>query len=465
MASVDARQRPNRRLETWKEIGSFLNRDARTVRRWELERGLPVLRVPGAKSKVYAYTDDLSAWLTSTGVEAEGDVVLSPEAARGAPTRRGPLLLAGLAAALALVTGGGVLLWARGGGDAAPRAARRTADPEAERLYLAGMSYWNTRTPEGLQKAVDSFTQAVVRDPQYAPAYVGLANCYNLLREYTLMRPEEAYPRAKAAAERAVTLDDSLSEAHSALAFVSFYWSWDAPRARREFDRAIALDPRSSVAHHWRATFLYHLGEFEQALGAIETAQKLAPESASVLADRAAILSQVGSNAEAISVLESLERSQPDFLSSHTYLSQIYEGERDWPRYIVELEHIAGLKADADGKTIAAAARRGLRSGGEQGMLSAILAEQRLLADEGKAPPLALARTYALLGEDRAAIAELGRAVAAHDPNVQGVRIEAPFRRLYADPEFHRVMAPVGLMTPQQLAAADRTRQTSSRGP
>ena len=111
------------------------------------------------------------------------------------------------------------------------------------------------QAPESLNRALDDFTQSIVRDSNYAPAYVGLANCYNLLREYTLMPATEAYPGAMAAAKRAIVLDDSLAEAHNSLAFVDFYWSWDAPGAEREFQRAIALDPNSAVAHHGMPRF------------------------------------------------------------------------------------------------------------------------------------------------------------------------------------------------------------------
>ena len=115
-----------------------------------------------------------------------------------------------------------------------------------------------------MNKSVDYFTQAIVHDPNYAPAYVGLANSYNLLREYTLMPASEAYPRALAAARRAVELDDQSSEAHASLAFALYYGTWDAAGAEREFRRAIELNPNSAVAHHWYATYLATLGPFSR---------------------------------------------------------------------------------------------------------------------------------------------------------------------------------------------------------
>ena len=142
--------------------------------------------------------------------------------------------------------------------------------------------------------------------------------------QYTKMPPEEAYPRAKAAAERAIALDDSLSGAHSSLAFVDFYWSWDSASAEKEFKRAIELDPNSVVAHHWYATFLLHMGRTDEALTQIEMAQKLDPSSISALADKAAVLKYNGRRDEAVKLLKELETSDPNFLSPHAYLGGVY---------------------------------------------------------------------------------------------------------------------------------------------
>lgn len=120
-----------------------------------------------------------------------------------------------------------------------------------------------------------------------AQHYVGMADCYNLLREYSLMPPDEAYPRAAAAAKRAIALDDSLSGAHSSLAFVDFYWYWDVPSAQREFKHALELDPNSVLAHHWYATFLLHMARFSESLEEIEKAQRLDPGATTILRTKA----------------------------------------------------------------------------------------------------------------------------------------------------------------------------------
>ena len=258
----------------------------------------------------------------------------------------------------------------------ATAAAPHVVDAEAKQFYLKGVFYFNKRTPETLNQAVDYFTQAVVRDPQYAEAYVGLADCYNLLREYSVMPATEAYPRAQAAAKRAIALDDSLSGAHSSLAFVNFYWSWDVAGAQREFERAIELDPKSVRAHHWYATFLLALGRLPESLQEIEKAQQLDPMSASILADKGLILFHNGQKEQAITLLKQIESTEPDFLSPHNYLAIIYFTQGDYRQYLVEARKAATLLHDERRLAIVAASEKGFASGGSRGMLNAMLKEQ-----------------------------------------------------------------------------------------
>jgi len=123
---------------------------------------------------------------------------------------------------------------------------------------------------------LEAFTQAIAHDRNYSDAYVGLADCYNLLREFSAMPGNEAYFKAFAAAKKAVELDQQSPEAHASLAFVTFWGMWDAADAEKEFRRAIELDPDDAKAHHWYATFLPALGRHGEALTEIELARKLA---------------------------------------------------------------------------------------------------------------------------------------------------------------------------------------------
>ena len=143
---------------------------------------------------------------------------------------------------------------------------------------------------------MDAFTEAIAHDPNYSDAYVGLADCYNLLREFSAMPGNEAYFKAFAAAKKAVELDPRSSEAHASLGFVTFWGMWDAADAEKEFRRAIELDPKNVKAHHWYATFLHALARHEEALTEIDLARRLAPDSPSILADKGELLVERGTS-------------------------------------------------------------------------------------------------------------------------------------------------------------------------
>ena len=261
-------------------------------------------------------------------------------------------------------------------------------DPAAQALYLKGRYFWNRRTPADLTKALDFFTQAIVRDPNYAQSYVGLADCYNLLREFAAMPSEEAFPRALAAAKKAVELDDSSAEAHASLAFVMFYWNWDIAGAEREFRRAIELNPSYVAAHHWYATYLMVLGRLPEALKEIERAQELDPASTAILADKALVLFHMDRTEEATALLKQIEASQPAFFSTHKYLSYIYLSKRDYPNYLAEAAEAARLSQDKQELAIVRSAEQGFKTGGEREMLENILQVQKKFYAEGQAVTL-----------------------------------------------------------------------------
>ena len=490
MASTEPSPRANRRLDTWKEIGAFFGRDERTVKRWETMRGLPVHRVPGAgRANVYAYTDELAEWLNGAKIAADSDSDLlngiSADAgaaenaetgaradtdsqanagfvdrrvgerrsgARGSLFRRSwpagryvAILAAVLVAAVLAVTVVRRASSARGLRTTPVAIRHHTPDPEAEQLYLKGIYYWQKRTPETLNQAVDYFTQAVVRDPQYAEAYVGLADCYNLLREHSLMPPGEAYPRAQAAAKRAIALDDSLAGAHSALGFVDFYWSWDAAGAQREFVRALTLDPNSAVAHYWYGTFLLHLGRFSEALEEIEQAQKLDPNSKSILADKGLVLFHAGQTKQAAELLKQLAVAEPDFLSPHNYLATIHLAQGEYPQYLAEYRKGATLLHDQARLEIVTSGEKGLARGGGQGMWSDMLKEQQRLHADGKESAYNLARTCALLGRKQEALDDLQTAYQQHEPELVSMRIDVALSNLHDETRFREILTQVGL--------------------
>jgi DNA-binding winged helix-turn-helix (wHTH) protein/Tfp pilus assembly protein PilF len=323
--------------------------------------------------------------------------------------------------------------------------ARAPANREAERFYLEGRYYWEKRTPESLSKAVDSFTQAIVYDPSYAPAYVGLADCYNLLREYSVMPAYEAYPRALAAAKKAVELDPRSSEAHASLAFASFFGMWDAATADQEFRRAIELNPNNAVAHHWYATYLASLRRYPESLAEIEHAQALDPGSKSVLADKGTLLFDAGRRQESIALLKQMEENEPDFISPHRYLKFIYLRTGDYSNYIEEARKEAALMHDRAALAIVEATEKGFAAGGGKALLEVLSTEQKRLFDRGQFSPFLLATTYSIMGNKQEALRYLK---IAYDRRVDGVtQIESDhaFDNLSSEPAFQKLVAEVGL--------------------
>jgi TolB-like protein/Tfp pilus assembly protein PilF len=158
-------------------------------------------------------------------------------------------------------------------------AKRHTEDPEAYRLYLRGRFYWNKRTEENFKKGVEFFQQAIELDPNYALAYAGLADSYILLGYYGASAPKEMMPKAKAAAVKALALDDTLAEAHTSLAYVNSFYEWDWKAAEKEFKRAIKLNPNYATAHHWYAFHLAAHGRHEEGIREVRRAQELDPLS------------------------------------------------------------------------------------------------------------------------------------------------------------------------------------------
>jgi DNA-binding winged helix-turn-helix (wHTH) protein/Tfp pilus assembly protein PilF len=352
-----------------------------------------------------------------------------------------------------LLTGRSSLAKAVAGANGSPSPALGTdrhtanpaANPEAEEFYLKGRYYWEKRTPESLNKAVDSFTQAIVHDPNYSQAYVGLADSYNLLREYTVMPSSEAYPRALSAAKKAVELDDQSSEAHASLAFVSFFGMWDTATADREFKRAIALNPNNARAHHWYASYLSCLRRSSESLSEIDRAQALDPASKSILADKGSILFNADRQSEATALLKQMEENEPDFISPHRYIKNIYLQTGDYPHYLIEARKEALLMHDGSALAIADATEKGFAAGGGQGLLEALWLQEKKLYDRGLFSPYTLAKTCALMGKKREALQYLKIAYDQHVDGVSEMEAGHGFDTLRDEPAFRRMLADVGL--------------------
>jgi tetratricopeptide (TPR) repeat protein len=487
---------PKKRLDSWKEIAAFFGRDERTVKRWEKERGLPIYRVPGSsRGGVFAYAEELAEWLKApshasvateialpenpssdqsasriAAVDFASDVASDVPAADPSPiepTIAEPIFIAPITPAsappISTMAAAKPFLWLAplalivvsflifSFNHREPRfknalAAPHVASPEAQDLYLKGRYYFEKRTPDDLNKAVDYFTQAIVHDPAYPAPYVGLADTYNLLREYSAMLPQEAFPRALAAATKAVELDPNSAEAHNSLAFASFWGSFDSATADREFQRAIELDPTLARAHHWYATYLIEVGRHSEALAEIERARQLNPSSTPILADKGFILAEAGKTEEARALLTQLTASQPDFSHPHRYLAdQIYFPEGNYSGYFQEKRIVARLRRDFTAEKSIDAEEKGYNNDGLHGLLEARLRTAQDLYDRGFGSPFNVASAHAALGETDEAMKYLAIAYQRHDLTLITLPIDKAFQPLHQDQKFRQLVTEIGL--------------------
>ena len=476
-----------RRLDGWKDVAAYLGRSERTVKRWEAERGLPTRRVPGkGRPSVYAYAGDLDEWLKAShdlepeiaGEKPEPDPV--PEAP--APAATVPLHHAAHASgitgrwiamaprwlvALCLLVVAIVLLQA-----ARPRLAPvmaslpvphhpphpsfalRVSDNDkaiARELYLKGRYLWNQRTAESLGRALDDFTQAILHDPGYAPAYAGLADTYNLLPEYTTVNDRDAYQHAVAAAQKAVDLDDSLAEAHRALAFAKMYGSWDFSGSEKEFRRAIDLNPKDPDARKWYANAFGMPGRFAECLDQINKAQELDPYSHSILADKGSLLYNAGRTEEGIELLKEVERSAPDFRSPHYYLMEIYLDQRDYPSFLDEGEKSAEIMNDPVLKDTIAFARIGYAREGGRGLLNNLYSRQRQYYAKGKVQATLLAKTCVHMGKKQEAIQLLEEAYSRHEAFLFACLMQPDLLSLNDEPRYKALVRKINFPSPPPL--------------
>jgi TolB-like protein/DNA-binding winged helix-turn-helix (wHTH) protein/tetratricopeptide (TPR) repeat protein len=223
-------------------------------------------------------------------------------------------------------------------------------DPATYELYLTGRYYWNKRTAEGLRRGIECFEKALARDPYYAPAYVGLADSYNMLGDYDLLSPQSTFPKARAAALQALAIDKTLGEAHASLAFSAMRFDWDWSEVEKEYGRAIALDPNSSSAHHWYGLYLAMRGRFNEARAELHKAHELDPLALIITTNLAWVHYFAREYDQAIAVCGGALELDSTFVSAHVKLGWAYEQKRLYGEARAEF-HTA-LNAQPDDPTL-----------------------------------------------------------------------------------------------------------------
>jgi TolB-like protein/Tfp pilus assembly protein PilF len=226
--------------------------------------------------------------------------------------------------------------------------SRPTDNPAAHELYLKGRFFWNKRTGDDLKRAAEYFTQATIADPNYALAYAGLADAYVLMPNLGAGTPAECFPKAEAAARKALQLDENVAEAHTSLACVLVYYPLDFTQANTEYQRAIALNPNYATAHQWYAdTVLTNLSRFDEAIGEFKRALELDPLSLIVHTDLANTYRCARRTQDGLDILHRALEIDPNFYYAHRNRGLLFAAEREYEKAITEYEKARAISEDS----------------------------------------------------------------------------------------------------------------------
>jgi TolB-like protein/DNA-binding winged helix-turn-helix (wHTH) protein/Flp pilus assembly protein TadD len=319
----------------------------------------------------------------------------------------------------------------------------KVVNPEAYESYLKGRYFWNKRTPDGLKAALAYFKQAIEEDAQYAQAYSGLADTYALLGDwqYAVMTPKEAFPKAKAAAIKALELDSTLGEAHNSLAFVLDGFDWDFDSAGKEFQRAIELNPGYATAHHWYAWHLSLLGRFDEAIAEMKKAQNLDPLSLIINADLAELLVLAHHYDESIAQSRKTIEMDPNFALAHNQLAQAYLQQHMYDEAVTELKKAVQLSGDSP--TCIANLARAYVASGRRSEAEKLLSDlkKRSNAAYSNAPEIAI--VYVSLSDTDQAMNWLEKGY--EERFNPGVLLRPGFDPLRSDSRFQNLLHRIGL--------------------
>jgi DNA-binding winged helix-turn-helix (wHTH) protein/TolB-like protein/tetratricopeptide (TPR) repeat protein len=323
-------------------------------------------------------------------------------------------------------------------GEETRRLTKRSTDrPEAYEAYVKGRYFWNKRTEKGIRKGLEYFRQAIALDPNFAEAYVGVADCYGILAFYAVLPPREAFPAAEEATKRALELDDSLAEAHATMGFIHFYYHWNGPEATKEFQRSLAANPNYAMAHSWFGVSLAAKGLYSEANTEAQRALEDDPLSPVIGSNAGWAVSLSGNADRAIDILKKTIEIDPNFPRAHLRLGRAYEQKQSYDMAIAELEQAASL------------------SGGEscyRGSLGHVYAisgrtekARQVLQDlearrgQNYVPSYAIALVYAGLGDNDNAINWLQKAYEDRSTGMAFLRTDPELSSLHSDPRFEEL--------------------------
>ena len=317
----------------------------------------------------------------------------------------------------------------------------RPVNPEAYEAYLKGRYYGSQRTAEGEQKGLEYFQQAITLDPNYAVAYAGVADSYVVLGAHGHLPVKEAFPKARAAAMRALELDETLAEAHTSLGTVRTFYDWDWPGSEREFRRALELNPNYPTGHHWFSHYLAAVGRLDDAVAEIKRARELDPFGVTVNFWLGDTLYYSHRYEEAIKQYRTTLELYPKRADLYGKIGDCYAQEGAYPEAVAEWQQSPALSGDA---YLAARLERAYKRSGYRGYLLARLDQMKASAQTEAVSPLDFAYTYALLGDKEHTLEWLEKAYEVRDPWLY-VKADPRLDNLRTDARFQSLIRRMGL--------------------
>jgi len=318
-----------------------------------------------------------------------------------------------------------------------------TENPEAYQLYLKGRFYWNKRTGDAAKKAVEYFQQAIEIDPNYALAYAGLADAYQLLNLFADVSPKEAFPKAKTAAKRALELDETLAEAHTSLASSLFFYDRNYPEAEREFQRAIELNPNYATAHHWYGvTYLAKMQRFDEAIAELKRAQELDPLSLVINADVGNTYTQARQYDKAIEQLRKTIEMDQSFYFAHAQLGMAYQMKGDFHDAIAEYQKARQLNDDP---FVLALLGDIYAVSGRKDEALKILDQLKQLSKQRFVYAYGIALVYVGLGDKDQAFQWLEKSFQDHEARINRLKVDPLFDSVRSDARYADLIHRIGL--------------------
>jgi len=320
--------------------------------------------------------------------------------------------------------------------------AARAVKPDAYEAYLRGRYFWNRRDREAVMKGLGYFQQAVELDPTYALAYAGMADSYVVLGDNHWLSPHETFPKAKAAALKALEIDDKLAEAHTSLGLIR-QSEWDWVGAEREYKSALVLNPGYATAHHWYSLFLCMTGRHEEAIREAGRAAELDPLSLIISLQMGQILYAARRYGEARRAIQRTLEVSPDFSPARNFLGQVYIQDHELEKSIAVLQEAATLSPgnDATKATLGYAYALSGREGDSQKALAALKEQSR----RRYVSPYLLALVCVGLGKKGEAFEWLEEAYKQRDSELPWISVEPMFDLLRSDTRFHDLVARMNL--------------------